>query len=175
MTAVNRSYNTVVEAVAAASTAPLEVVRRRGRRAAAVEAHERTREQLRCPVLLVDFKPMGGAARHSLRLQLLRRHLGPCLGQPPAHAAHQQQAGTSSSPWSRSTATATTAAVPAAAAGADVRELMRMEGQVCIVTGGGTHLGTAMATALAQMGAQVVIASRRSELCEEVAARLRRG
>ena len=34
--------------------------------------------------------------------------------------------------------------------------------QVAIVTGGATHLGKAMATGLAELGATTVIASRRS-------------
>eukprot|EP01052_Picozoa_sp_SAG31_P049805 SAG31_NODE_11079_length_1068_cov_1.283798_1_plen_253_part_01 len=54
-----------------------------------------------------------------------------------------------------------------------VRKLLDMTGKVCIVTGGGTHLGTAMATALGQMGATVVIASRRADMCRHVAARMR--
>ena len=48
-----------------------------------------------------------------------------------------------------------------------------MTGRTAVITGGGTHLGTAMATALGQLGASVYLASRRAELCEQVAADLR--
>ena len=54
-----------------------------------------------------------------------------------------------------------------------VQELFDLHGRVAIVTGGGTHLGRAMATALGELGASVVIASRRRELCEQVAAEMR--
>ncbi len=56
---------------------------------------------------------------------------------------------------------------------APIRLLFDLTGRAAIVTGGGTHLGTAFATTLAELGAAVYIASRRGELCEEVAARLR--
>lgn len=52
-------------------------------------------------------------------------------------------------------------------------DLFDMKGQVAIVTGGGTHLGTAFTEAMAELGAHVYIASRRAELCEETAAQLR--
>jgi|TARA_B110000263_G_C15276778_1_gene496242 gluconate 5-dehydrogenase len=51
--------------------------------------------------------------------------------------------------------------------------MLDMTGRSAIVTGGGTHLGRAMASALAEMGASVYIASRRAELCEETAVELR--
>ncbi len=51
-------------------------------------------------------------------------------------------------------------------------ELFDMTDRVAIVTGGATHLGRAMAAALAELGATVVIASRRKELCENVAAEM---
>lgn len=54
-----------------------------------------------------------------------------------------------------------------------IQELLDLRGRVAIVTGGATHLGRAMATALGELGASVVIASRRKDLCEEVAAELR--
>ncbi len=54
-----------------------------------------------------------------------------------------------------------------------VMEMLDMSGRTAIVTGGGTHLGRAMASALAEMGASVYIASRRAELCEETARELR--
>ncbi len=52
-------------------------------------------------------------------------------------------------------------------------QMFDMHGKVAIVTGGGTHLGTAFTESLAELGAHVYIASRRAELCENVAARLR--
>jgi NAD(P)-dependent dehydrogenase (short-subunit alcohol dehydrogenase family) len=55
----------------------------------------------------------------------------------------------------------------------NVNELFNLHGKVAIVTGGGTHLGRAMATAFGELGASVAIASRRKELCEQVAAELR--
>jgi len=55
----------------------------------------------------------------------------------------------------------------------NVRDLFDMTGQAAIVTGGGTHLGTAMAEALAELGAAVTIASRRKEVCEDAAAKMR--
>ena len=48
-----------------------------------------------------------------------------------------------------------------------------MSGRVAIVTGGGTHLGTAFTETIAELGAHVYIASRRTEICEETAATLR--
>lgn len=51
----------------------------------------------------------------------------------------------------------------------NIKELFDMTGRTAIVTGGGTHLGTAMATALGQLGASVYLASRRAELCEQAA------
>ena len=57
----------------------------------------------------------------------------------------------------------------------NITELFDMTGRVAVVTGGGTHLGRAMATSLAELGATVIIASRRKELCEQVAAELSAG
>lgn len=54
-----------------------------------------------------------------------------------------------------------------------ITDLLDLSGRVAIVTGGGTHLGTAFTEALAELGAHVYIASRRAELCEETAASLR--
>ncbi len=56
----------------------------------------------------------------------------------------------------------------------NIKDAFDMKGRTAIVTGGGTHLGKAMATALGELGASVVIASRRAALCEEVAEELRR-
>ena len=54
-----------------------------------------------------------------------------------------------------------------------IQQLFDLTGRTAIVTGGGTHLGTAFTEALCDLGAKVYIASRRAELCEEVAERLR--
>lgn len=50
-----------------------------------------------------------------------------------------------------------------------IQELLDLTGRTAIVTGGGTHLGTAFAESLAELGAHVYIASRRLSLCESVA------
>ncbi len=47
-----------------------------------------------------------------------------------------------------------------------------LEGQVALVTGGGTNLGKAAAAELARCGASVVIAGRRAEVLEETAAEI---
>jgi citronellol/citronellal dehydrogenase len=47
-----------------------------------------------------------------------------------------------------------------------------LDGQVAIVTGGGTNLGKAAATELARCGASVVIAGRRVEVLKEAAAEI---
>ena len=52
-------------------------------------------------------------------------------------------------------------------------ELLDMSGSAAVVTGGATHLGRAIATAFGEMGAAVYIASRRGELCEQVASDMR--
>ena len=54
-----------------------------------------------------------------------------------------------------------------------IHELFDLHGRVAIVTGGGAHLGRAMAAALGELGAFVAIASRRRDLCEQVAAEMR--
>ena len=43
----------------------------------------------------------------------------------------------------------------------------RVSNKVAIITGGATHLGFAMASALGELGANIVIASRREDLCIE--------
>ncbi|MDD9962948.1 MAG: SDR family oxidoreductase [Gammaproteobacteria bacterium] len=48
-------------------------------------------------------------------------------------------------------------------------ELLDFEGKVALVTGGSRGLGREMTLALAQRGADVVIASRKAEICEAVA------
>jgi gluconate 5-dehydrogenase len=55
-----------------------------------------------------------------------------------------------------------------------IQEMFDLHGRVAIVTGGATHLGRATATALGELGAAVVIASRRKALCEEAAAEMSR-
>ena len=54
-----------------------------------------------------------------------------------------------------------------------IQQLFDLAGRTAIVTGGGTHLGTAFTETLCELGAKVYIASRRYELCEQVAYRLR--
>src|SRR5262249_45071174 len=54
-----------------------------------------------------------------------------------------------------------------------VQSLFDLSGRVAIVTGGGTHLGQAMAEALGDLGATVYVASRDRARCERVAAELR--
>jgi gluconate 5-dehydrogenase len=56
-----------------------------------------------------------------------------------------------------------------------VQSLFDLAGRVAIVTGGATHLGRAMAEALAELGAAVYLGSRDGARCENVAAGLRAG
>jgi 7-alpha-hydroxysteroid dehydrogenase len=53
-----------------------------------------------------------------------------------------------------------------------VLDLFRLDGNVAVVTGGGTGIGRAMALGLAEAGADVVIAGRRREPLEAVAAEI---
>jgi NAD(P)-dependent dehydrogenase (short-subunit alcohol dehydrogenase family) len=56
---------------------------------------------------------------------------------------------------------------------ASFTELHNLTGKVAIVTGGSRGIGRAIAQALAQAGADVVIASRKLDACEAVAAEIR--
>ncbi len=51
-------------------------------------------------------------------------------------------------------------------------QLLDFSGQVALVTGGSRGLGKAMALALAERGADLIITSRKAEACEEVAAQI---
>ncbi len=51
----------------------------------------------------------------------------------------------------------------------NIPNLFDLRNKVAIVTGGATHLGLAMATMLGELGASVIIASRRKTLCDTVA------
>ena len=53
-----------------------------------------------------------------------------------------------------------------------VQELFDLTGQTALITGGSGHLGFAMATALAEAGASVIVGSRDSERAQQTAARL---
>ena len=55
---------------------------------------------------------------------------------------------------------------------ANVFELFRLDGGVAVVTGGGTGIGRAMALGLAEAGADVVVAGRRAEPLNAVAAEI---
>jgi len=50
---------------------------------------------------------------------------------------------------------------------ANVKELLNLEGRVSVVTGGGTGIGFRMALGLAEAGSNIVIASRKLNVCEE--------
>ncbi len=54
-----------------------------------------------------------------------------------------------------------------------ILERFRVEGQVAVVTGGGRGIGEAIALGLAQAGADVVVAARRTEEVEAVAEKIR--
>ncbi len=56
---------------------------------------------------------------------------------------------------------------------ASIQKLLDMTGRVAVITGGGTHLGNAMAEAVCELGGAVYIASRRGDMCEQVAAEMR--
>lgn len=50
---------------------------------------------------------------------------------------------------------------------------MRLDGQVCVITGAGTGIGRVLASTYARAGATLVLAARRVELLEETAAAVR--
>jgi len=52
------------------------------------------------------------------------------------------------------------------------KEMFDLHGKVAIVTGGGSGLGRQMATALAEMGADIVLCARNAERCAQTAAEL---
>lgn len=51
----------------------------------------------------------------------------------------------------------------------NVKELFSLDGKVAVVTGGSIGLGYQMASAMAEQGANVVVAARKLERCEEAA------
>lgn len=53
-----------------------------------------------------------------------------------------------------------------------VTELLSLKGKVALITGGTGHLGSAMAMALAEAGASVIVSSRRTEAAQAVADQL---
>jgi NAD(P)-dependent dehydrogenase (short-subunit alcohol dehydrogenase family) len=55
-----------------------------------------------------------------------------------------------------------------------VKDLFSLKGKTALVTGGAGHLGTSLCLALAQAGAQVIVAGRNQVKCQELAARLQR-
>jgi len=55
---------------------------------------------------------------------------------------------------------------------ATIQELMNLDGRVSVVTGGATGIGLQMAKGLAEAGSNIVICSRRVEVCAEAAAQI---
>jgi NAD(P)-dependent dehydrogenase (short-subunit alcohol dehydrogenase family) len=53
-----------------------------------------------------------------------------------------------------------------------VKELLSLEGHVGVITGGATGIGLQMATGLAEAGSNIVLCSRKLEVCEEAAGKL---
>jgi NAD(P)-dependent dehydrogenase (short-subunit alcohol dehydrogenase family) len=56
----------------------------------------------------------------------------------------------------------------------NVLDLFRLDGKTAVITGGGRGLGEYMAHGLAEVGANVVVCSRKLEACEEVATEIER-
>ena len=52
-------------------------------------------------------------------------------------------------------------------------DLFDLTGKVALITGGSRGLGREMALAFAERGADIIIASRKMDACEEVAAEVR--
>lgn len=65
------------------------------------------------------------------------------------------------------------ASAPPATAAEPMLPSMRLDGRIALVTGGGGGLGTMAACALAEAGADVVLAARDLEKCEATAAQVR--
>ena len=55
---------------------------------------------------------------------------------------------------------------------ASVKELLSIEGQVGVVTGGATGIGFQMASGLAEAGSNIVLCSRKVDVCEAACAKL---
>lgn len=55
---------------------------------------------------------------------------------------------------------------------ANVKDLLSLEGQVSVITGGATGIGLQMATGLAEAGSNIVLCSRKVEVCEASCAEL---
>jgi len=55
---------------------------------------------------------------------------------------------------------------------AAVKELLSLDGYVSVITGGATGIGFQMAVGLAEAGSNIVICSRKLEVCEEAAGKL---
>lgn len=55
----------------------------------------------------------------------------------------------------------------------NLKDLFNLSGKTAVVTGGSTGLGKQMAAALAEYGANVVLAARKLERCEEAASEIR--
>ena len=53
-----------------------------------------------------------------------------------------------------------------------VKELLNLEGHVSVITGGATGIGFQMATGLAEAGSNIVLCSRKLEVCEAAAGKL---